>query len=120
VTLTQIKELLTLVSFNGWTFHVAETDKGAMFLQVRFPYPDSKTGLVEEQHGRKWLLSQHATKSEIVATAFKAVMTAVEHEVRESFTYKGSAIFGPHFDVDFLHSAVREHGDDIEDTRAAL
>jgi hypothetical protein len=52
--------------------------------------------------GRKWFLSEHMTRSEIVGTAFKAVLTAMEHETREQFTYRGQAVFGPHIDVDRL------------------
>jgi hypothetical protein len=50
------------------------------------------------------MLSTFMTKSELVQTAFKAVMTASEHEIRETFTYKGRRIFGPHFDVEALWS----------------
>lgn len=42
------------------------------------------------------------TRSEVVQTALKAVLAAVEHEAREFFTYNGRAIFGPHYDVDAL------------------
>ena len=45
------------------------------------------------------------TKSEVIQTAFKAVLTAMEHEVREKFHYKGKPIFGPHYHVDALHAA---------------
>ena len=39
---------------------------------------------------------------EIVQTAFKAVLTALEHEARENFTYRGHSIFDPHWDVEKL------------------
>ncbi len=52
--------------------------------------------------GRKWKLSPHMTKSELVGTMFKAWMSWVEHEAREAFLYRDQAIFGPHFDVDVL------------------
>ena len=52
--------------------------------------------------GRKWFLSPHMTKSELVQTVFKAMLTYVEHEFRSGFTYKGRLIFGPHFNVDKL------------------
>lgn len=52
--------------------------------------------------GRKWRLSQFMTKSEVVQTALVAYLSWVEHEARESFKYKGWAIFGPHFNVDSL------------------
>jgi hypothetical protein len=66
------------------------------------------TGEVETQHGRKWILSKHMTKSEVVTTAFKAVMTAEEHEIREKFRYGGRMIFGPHFNVDALHEVAHK------------
>lgn len=69
------------------------------YLQISFTDPDSMT----TQRGRKWRLSQWMTKSELVSTALMAALAAVEHEARESFTYRGEAIFGPHFDVDALH-----------------
>lgn len=72
------------------------------YLQVSFDAPCSKTGRTQRQRGRKWLLSEHMTDSEIVQTAFLAVLTAVEHEVRESFLFKNQPIFGPHFDVNAL------------------
>jgi hypothetical protein len=40
------------------------------------------------------------TVSEIVQTAFKATLTALEHETREKFRYRDAAIFGPHFNVE--------------------
>jgi len=57
---------------------------------------------VEEHKGRKWLLSQHMTDSEIVQTALLAVLVCEEHEARERFRYRGAAIFGPHQDVEDL------------------
>lgn len=80
------------------------------FLQVGFwDYDASQTTHVQNkktyQHGRKWMLSPHMTKSEVIQTAFKAVMTAMEHEVREKFRYKGKPVFGPHFNVDTLYDA---------------
>jgi hypothetical protein len=53
-------------------------------------------------NGRKWFLSNHMTRSEVVQTAFKAVLTAEEHEAREHFKYRGQSIFDPHYDVDKL------------------
>lgn len=57
-------------------------------------------------NGRKWQLSQHMTDSEIVQTALLALITWAEHEVRESFEYRGEAIFAPHFDVDDLVTLI--------------
>lgn len=51
---------------------------------------------------RKWYISRHSTISEVVQTTLKAMITASEHEIRENFTYRGKAIFAPHFDVEAL------------------
>jgi hypothetical protein len=83
------------VTYKDWDF-VVTTNHGVPYLQVQF-HADN-----ERQFGRKWLLSYHMTKSEVVSTALKAVLTAEEHEARENFRYKSRRIFGPHFDVDTL------------------
>jgi hypothetical protein len=80
-------------------------DDSRIYLQVKCS--DTKCNVTGKMlsggwSGRKWLLSPHMTNSEIVTTAFKALLTAVEHELREKFTYKGQAIFDPHMDVDRL------------------
>ena len=102
----KIEEILTLVKYKDWTFHVEERGDH-MFLQARFPDADLVTGEMETQHGRKWILSQWMTPSEVVTTAFKAVITAEEHEIREKFRYRGRMIFGPHFSVDALWEVAR-------------
>lgn len=95
VEIRQVHEILADVKYLDWTFFVG-ADGPRLYLQAAF----DANG--EHWTGRKWLLSPHMTRSEIVQTAFKAVMTAMEHEVRELFFYKSKAIFGPHYDVDAL------------------
>lgn len=99
---------LAEVSYPGLVLEVG-VDGWRVFLQVRGFEPDSVTGAAappEGRGGRKWLLSPHMTRSEVVATAFKAVLTYVEHEVREAFRYRGRAVFGPHINIDALHAAA--------------
>jgi hypothetical protein len=97
----EMSEVLDLVTYRDWHFHLGE-DGERNYLQVWFPAQDVLTGKSEWEHGRKWMLSLHMTKSELVQTALKAVLTAEEHEAREHFTYKSKRIFGPHLDVDRL------------------
>lgn len=79
------------------------------YLQITAPTgTDNVTGEAYHWKSRKWLLSQHMTTGEIVQTALKALLTALEHEAREQFRYKGEAIFDPHYDLDFL-VALRKH-----------
>lgn len=54
---------------------------------------------VEYRSGRKWRLSPHMTESEIVGTAFAAYKAWLEHEMMESFTYCGVAVFNPHISI---------------------
>lgn len=87
--------ILGEVSYKDWTHRLIRTEE-SIYFQWEF-FADE-----ELQTGRKWLMSKHMTKSEVVATAFKAALTAEEHECREEFRYRGKKIFGPHFNVDIL------------------
>lgn len=100
----EITQIIDQISYKDWAFVVVEY-MSCIYLQVQFNAPDNNDPTnLERQHGRKWLISPHMTRSEIVQTALKAVLTAEEHEAREKFTYKGCTPFAPHFDVDLLCS----------------
>ena len=101
LTQDDILRVLRDIQFNDWIFDL-RFDSGRPYLRVRFAGPCNTTGMLQEWEGRKWFLSSPTSKSEIVQTAFKAVITALEHEARETFRYRGEAIFGPHFDCDLL------------------
>lgn len=96
----QMQGVLDLIQFRDWELVVGGNLRP--YLQVQFDAPCNVTGESQRQHGRKWLLSPHMTRSELVTTALKAVLTAVEHEAREEFLYRGEMIFAPHFDVEDL------------------
>jgi hypothetical protein len=84
----------------GWELHARHDARGFAYIQVGDSAArDNVTGEATAWRGRKWLLSEHMTDGEVVQTAFLAVMTAVEHEAREVFTYQGRAIFDPHYDI---------------------
>lgn len=107
----RVGETLGDVFFRDWEFHVGGADHHGHWLQVRFQAPDAGRHYVMsvdelEQRGRKWTLSPHMTRSEIVQTALKAVLAAVEHEAREDFHYRGVPVFGPHIDVMALLDAA--------------
>jgi hypothetical protein len=112
MTPRQIQDVITSVSIPApLHFRVGE-DMNSAFLQIR----DESLGSTIEG-GRKWRISYWMTKSEIVQTAFKAYLAWLEHEAREAFTYKGAAIFGPHFDVEAL---VELHDRSAFDVRTEL
>jgi hypothetical protein len=99
----QVREILENVKYLDWIFFVGEKTNGDPdYLQLQFIAPCTTNGDIQDWNGRKWKLSSFMTRSEIVTTAFKAVITALEHEAREKFKYKGQPIFGPHIDVEQL------------------
>ena len=87
-----------------WPLHMGTTPEGRIYLQYRFQAPDNddEDNIDYEAHCRKWMLSQHMTKQEVVRTAWLAYKQAVSHEADEQFKYKGVAIYGPHIDVEEL------------------
>jgi len=74
------------------------------------------TGRPHSWNGRWWRLSQHMTDSEIVWTAFKAVLTALEHEAREKFTFKGIRVADSHVDIHKLADFMAQPS--VHDSRA--
>lgn len=65
---------------------------------------------------RKWLLSQHMTEGEVVQTCLMATLAALEHEAREKFTYEGTRLFDPHFDIRKLMALRQSEGSILERT----
>lgn len=101
MNLKEMWGLLDDIEFPDYQFAI-KPDKERLYLQANYVEKDIQTGLREVQFTRKWLLSEHMTKSEFVQTVFKCVMTSMEHRAREGFTYRERRVFGPHFNVDLL------------------
>jgi hypothetical protein len=53
------------------------------------------------------------TPSEVVRTAYKAVVAAQEHEVGEHFKYKNELIYCPHVDVEALVEIAKDNRIDV-------
>jgi len=72
-------------------------DESQMWLQVHSRFGIcNRTGESLAWCGRRWLIETDATEADVVRTAMKALLTVVEHEAREQFTYKGECVFDPH------------------------
>jgi hypothetical protein len=106
VTVVRINDILAGVEFKGGSFSVEEIDDGFL-IQLNSEEADVEGGERQIYSGRKWHISPSATESEIVQTAFKAVVTWQEHEARDQFMYKGTRPFSPHFDVEGLVELYR-------------
>lgn len=97
----EIVAVLQQVNYPGYVFEV-NLEEERLYMRAIFHAPCAETGQMAQQFTRKWYVSREATRSEIVQTSLKCVLTSVEHEAREAFRYRGRAIFGPHFDVEQL------------------
>lgn len=112
MTIEEIQELISQVECLDYEFRVIPDDSFC-FLQGFYDEPCVVTGNIEPQTTRKWRISSHMTKSEIVQTILKCALTSQEHRVREHFKYKGELVYGPHFDVDALWEIARKRRLDL-------
>lgn len=94
-------EIFGNIKYKQFRFNLL-ADNTRYYLQLAWDDRCAVTGGFYINKSRKWFLSPHMTTSELVQTAFKAVLTAEEHEVREHFKYREQPIFAPHWDVEFL------------------
>ena len=118
MTLSHMQAILADVSFKDHEFLIEPSDDG-FHIQLRCEEEDVYTGVRCVQTGRKWHVSRCARRSEVVQTAFKAVLTWQEHEAREHFRYRGAQVFGPHFNVDRLTELWRStHAEQTAGTQA--
>lgn len=102
------KQYVSECKFPEYAFEVDTDSRGSVYLRAFYAEEDTTTGLNAIQYTRKWFISPEMSKSEVVATAFKCVMTSMEHRTREWFTYKNRAIYMPHYNVDELHKICEE------------
>ena len=94
--------LLTIIEeikYKDWKFNVDER-ADCFTLKITFMAPDLHSGKEELQHCRKWFISKHACRAEIVRTAYKAVVAAETHEVDENFQFRDVRVYSPHTDPD--------------------
>lgn len=102
---TRTLELLKFVSCNTfghlgkWIVTISGT---TCLLFYKWEGVDNNTNAQVKLTSRKYYISPNMLDVEIVQTAFLCLKTALEHELREAFKYKGVAVFGPHLDLDTL------------------
>src|SRR4051812_39867387 len=116
-TRKELENTVAQCKYMNWNIKV-RYDKDRPYLQVYFLAPDIKTGKLANQASRKWWLSYHMCKREIVDTVYAAIERATIHEIKENFQYDGVAIFNPHLRVGLLHYIASLEG--CEDVREAF
>lgn len=91
---------LTLeVGYDGWQSPPSESPN--FYLRWVDPSAVDNTNPTQafDSKGRKWRLSPHMVDGEVVATTFKALLTYIEHETREQFTFDGVSVYDSHVDI---------------------
>ena len=101
MTLDGMRHILEKISFPKMLLEI-HTKNDVPYLQLRCRGTCNVTGEPSEWTSRKWMMSEHMTTGEVVQTAFKAILTSLEHEAREQFRYRGQPIFDPHYNIDKL------------------
>jgi hypothetical protein len=99
-----IKGSISEIKYKDWELKLSYKNVKGKFkdiwLQWIFSAPCVKTGETIKQKSRKWRLSIHMTRTEVINTAFSAALMASEHELRENFKYKEQPVFCGHISVD--------------------
>jgi D-serine deaminase-like pyridoxal phosphate-dependent protein len=101
----RLQMILGQIKYKDWSFNLFSRHD-VPWLQLAFYAKDSTSGEVYIQLCREWKLSLGMTRTEVVQTALMAVLAAEEHEARETFTFKGVAVFQPHINVDEIAAAA--------------
>ena len=104
INLREMQEVIDQITYKpGWEFTVQrERAGGRAYLQATVTEEMPATGDNAFWRSAKYYLSYHMCRQEIVGVAFNCVRDAEEHEMREWFRYRDSAIYNPHLDPDIL------------------
>lgn len=94
-------------------YYVVDKRIGEITLHIVAHDICTATGRPMTWKSRRYVIEHNDTRDQIVQTALKAYLGAVEHEARETFTYREEAIFGPHHDVDALRAFTWEARADL-------
>jgi len=99
--------VLEQCSFPGYAFLL--TTIGDEFrLELTYEEADVYGGELSTQTTRPWLISPEATESQVIQTLFKAILTSMEHRVRENFHWMGKPVLMPHLDLREIWKTVSE------------
>lgn len=100
--LVRLMTVLSRIRFPGVVFELEHREHG---LCVRVHCPDGVCAVSGEPapwSGRAWPVDYTITNGDLVQTAFKALLTAVEHEARELFLFQGEQVMNPHRSMELV------------------
>lgn len=79
----------------------------SFLIRTTFRRPDRETGEIQTGTGGWHHVPADSTDSGIVKRAFVAAKMILEHELMESFRYKGVRLFDPHHTIEDLEQAAK-------------
>lgn len=118
MTFKEISDILAKVKYKDWQLHAIKKADEVILCQWVFMATDNDNPAdttLYEQKCRKWFISIHSTKSEVIRTAYLAAIQAEMHEANESFTYDGVRLFDPHTDLIELSQFMKSASQDVRE-----
>lgn len=100
MTIQQLRQILDQIQIFDRTFEAIHLKDEFLLFRVTYNEPDIDTGVIERQCSRWWPIADDATETDIVETAFLAVMRSYDHVVKEHFLYRGRRVYSPHFSIE--------------------
>lgn len=70
--------------------------RGGFLFQLHWQANNATSGQLETQHSAKHFVSAWSAPNEIAQAILAACIRAAEHEIRETFSYRGVAVYRPH------------------------
>lgn len=105
-----LDEILQSVTYPGYTWCIEALGERGWLVWASFMAPCSVHGGEPiKWTTRKWYISKHACRSEVIGSLFKLVLTSLEHEARELFKVDGQAVYDPHVSIDALAAVCHMH-----------
>ncbi len=108
-TLKSVADIIAETHFDSKYVLFVDQDHGGIFIQIGIIGKDNYQPLEDQNaekivYGRRWRVEPQLPSSEIIQTAFLAILKAREHEVRELFKYKNA-----YQRVDNVTNAIKYH-----------
>jgi hypothetical protein len=120
-TKESVENMVAEISYDPNYLIFVDEDKGGIFIQVGIIGIDNYMNAQSQDsqkivYGRRWRVEPQLPSSEILQTAFLALMKAREHEVRELIKYndknKATTPFSCHHDLPLMAMSGKTNTDD--------
>lgn len=116
-----VEEIVAEIAFDPGYLLFVDEDNGGIFIQVGIIGLDNYVNRQSQNsqkivYGRRWRVEPQLPSSEIIQTAFLALMKAREHEVRELIKYtvndRATTPFSCHHDLPLMAMSQKTNTDD--------